>query len=362
MDLGTALDCQSYGPVTSTGGNYVGGVAGYSDASIRACFGKNVLSGGDYVGGIAGWASSLRDCYAIATIEEGVEYLGAVAGCVETDGVLSGNRFVDTGTAGVDGVSYAGRAEPIPFEELSQLPGVPAEFTAFTLSLTAEGELVAQIPFFYGDDLSRLDLPEVPEQEGSYGAWPEFDLSGTRSDLTVEAVYTPWVTLAASREQEGRLSRALAEGQFTEEAVLRARDSAQTPPEGGGYVWEISLTGTGLGPEDTVPLRLLNPEGGEAAVWQYREGRWSQAEAVRNGQYLMLAMAGTQGVFCVQSQAAGPWLAVAAAAGAALVLILLLVFLGKARRKRKTARQAPPEGAEERETAVKEPSDPVKKA
>ena len=37
-----------------------------------------------------------------------------MAGGVETDGVLTGNRFVDTGVAGVDGVSYAGRAEPFP--------------------------------------------------------------------------------------------------------------------------------------------------------------------------------------------------------------------------------------------------------
>ena len=348
MDLGTALDCQSYGPIASTGGDYVGGAAGWASASIRGCYAKNTLSGGRYVGGVAGWASRLRDSYAIATIEEGTECLGAVAGNIETGGVLTGNRFVDTGWAGVDGVSYAGRAEPIAFEELAQLPGVPPEFTAFTLTLMADETFVAQLPFFYGSDLSRLDLPEVPEKEDCYGVWPEFDPSGTGSDLTLEAVYIPWVTLVASQEQEGKLSRALAEGKFTEEAVLRAEDSAQTPPEGGIYVWDISLTGSQLTGGETVPLRLLNPEGGDALVWQYQNGQWNQVEAVRNGKYLALAMEGTSGTFCLQPQEAFPWLIAVGAAAGAVVLLLVLALLGRRRRKKKAAKAA--KAAEEAET------------
>ena len=61
--------------------------AGFADASVRSCWAKCVLSGGNYVGGVAGWASRLRDSCAIVTIEEGTEYLGAVAGGVDADGV-----------------------------------------------------------------------------------------------------------------------------------------------------------------------------------------------------------------------------------------------------------------------------------
>ena len=343
MDLGTALNCQSYGPVDSTGGDYVGGVAGWADASIRSCFAKNVLSGGDYIGGIAGWASRLRDCCAITTIEQGTECLGAIAGGVETDGVLSGNRFVDTGWAGVDGVSYAGRAEPVPFGELEQLPDIPPEFTAFTLTLMAGEEMVAQIPFFYGDDLSRLDLPPVPELEDSYGVWPEFDLSGERSDITLEAEYIPWVTLAASQEQSGKLPLALAEGRFTQEAVLHAQASTQAPPPDSGeeaQVWDVSLTESGVGEEETVPLRLLNLGGGNAQVWQYQNGQWQPVEAVRNGQYWMLSMTGTSGTFCVQPQAGVPWMVLAGGAGGAALLLLLLALAGR-RKKKRAAAKAP---------------------
>lgn len=353
MDLGTALDCQSYGPVASTGGNYVGGVAGWADASLRGCWAKNTLSGGDYVGGVAGWASRLRDCRAIATIQEGTEYLGAVAGWVEEDGLLSGNCFVDTGWAGVDGVSYAGQAEPVPFEALSQLPDLPLAFTAFTLTLTADGETVAQLPFFYGDDLSQLQLPQVPEREGCYGVWPEFDRSGVRSDITVEAVYAPWVTVAASQELSGRLSLALAEGRFTQETVLHVAESTQTPPQeagADGVVWEVSLTGAELEAEAGLPLRLLSPEGGR--VWQYRDSQWQRVEAVQNGQYLLLTMTGPQGTFCISPARSTTWL-VPAAAGGAAVLAALALIAGKRLGTKKAKKAADAEKTQEEEPASK---------
>ena len=336
MDLGTALDCQNYGPVASTGGNYVGGVAGRADASIRSCWAKNTLSGGNYVGGVAGWAGRLRDCRAITTILEGTEYLGAVAGWAEE--VLSGNCFVDTGWAGVDGVSYAGRAEPVAFEELAGLPGVPAEFTTFTLTLTADGETAAQIPFFYGNDLSRLTLPEVPEKKGYYGVWPEFDVSGVRSDVTVEAVYTPWVTLLASQEtQEGKLALALAEGRFTEEAVLHVQPvlSSTAPTE--GVLWDVSLTGAE--PEEEVTLRLLNTTGGRAEVRRYQDGQWVLLDAGVNGSYLIVTMRGPRGTFNVAPAQGVPWL-IPAAVCAVLAVLGLLTARRKRAKNRVSEKQA----------------------
>lgn len=342
MDLGTALDCENYGAVASTGGDYVGGAAGWTDGSLRRCCARSVLSGRNYVGGIAGWAGRLRDCCAIATIAEGSECLGAIAGGAEAEEALTGNRFVDTGIAGVDGVSYAGRAEPAACADLSSSPDIPAEFTAFSLTLLADGETVARIPFSYGEDLSLLALPEVPAREDSYGVWPAFDTSGRVSDITLEAVYAPWVTVVASGEREGKLSLALAEGRFTGKAVLRVADSGQTPPEKGEdvRVWSVALTGTDLGDGDEVPIRLLHADGGRAVVWQYREGRWERVEAVENGRYLLLTMKGTEGIFCVKS--AGDGLRpLVLAASAALLGAAALYPVGKKLRKR-SGRSAKP--------------------
>ena len=342
MDLGTVSGCVNYGGVASTGGGYVGGVAGYSDAAVRESWAKCSVSGENYVGGVAGFAKRMTGCRAIAVIEAGTQYVGAIAGDADVEsGGVRGNFFVDMGLAGVDGVSYAGIAEPIPYESLLELPGGPAGFDAFTLTLTANGETVARFPFRYGEDLGRLPLPEVPAREGFYGTWPEFDRSGTRSDLTADAVYTPWVTLAASARREGKLPLVLAEGRFFEGAAPEVRDSALAPPEGAEDkacdIWEISLTGTELGAADSVPLRLLNRSGGKARVWQYVNGGWEQVEARANGHYLLLAMTGTTGVFCVCPAPGISPLVPALPLAAAGLCILLLVVLRRRAAKRKRA-------------------------
>ena len=344
MDLGTVLDCQSYAAVTSTGGDYTGGIAGFSDGVVRGCFAKNRLSGGNYIGGIAGWPGRLRDCYAITTVEEGTECLGAVAGDMEAGGILTGNRFVDTGLAGVDGVSYAGGAEPIAFEELAALPGVPGEFLRFTVTCVSEGEVLARLPFQYGEDLSELALPALPEREGCYGAWPAFDTTGLCSDITLEAVYESWVTLVASEETEEKLPLAMAEGRFTREAALHVQPASVSLADAVSSVhpeedvWEITLTGTALGPEDEVPLRLLNRMEGRAEVLAYRDGRWVPVAARQSGSYLLLTMTGTQGVFRIQPQASVLWLLPVLAGGGALLAAALLVR--RLRRKRKHAVKA----------------------
>lgn len=313
MDLGTALGCENYGPVASTGGNYVGGIAGLADGVVRESFAKCTLSGADDIGGVAGWADRMRDCWAIATVLEGTERVGAVAGSGTLENIQN-NFFIDTGVAGIDGVSYAGRAQPMSFDELRALPDIPAEFAAFTLTLKAEETTVQEIPFTYGQDLGRIELPPVPEREGFYGEWPEFDTSGLNSDVLVEAVYTPWITLVASNEQDGDLALALAEGQFTEEAALHV----QPNPYGTSellYAWDVALTGTDLGPEAEVPLRLLNRTGGKAEVRQYRDGQWVPLRAKTNGHYLLVTMEGTSGSFQV-----------APAQGSGILPVLLIVL------------------------------------
>ena len=339
MDLGTALGCEDYGPVSSASGSYVGGVAGFCDGVIRESFAKCALSGADDIGGIAGWAGRVWECRAIVTVLEGTERVGAIAGSGDLADIRD-NAFIDTGVAGIDGVSYAGIAEPMTFEALRALPDVPAEFAAFTLTLKADGETVKEIPFTYGQDLSKIQLPPVPELEGFYGVWPEFDVSGRNSDIILEAVYAPWVTLVASEEREGPLALALAEGRFTEEAVLRVQSPALNPDvETVGVWWEVSLRGTDLGPEDAVTFRLLNTTGGKAEVREFRDGRGeTRLDAEVNGSYLIVTIQGTAGTFhIVPAQGDGAlWLALAAA-----VLLVLPAVLRVRKRKKKAAAKAP---------------------
>ncbi len=335
MDLGTANSCQSYGTVTGSGA-YVGGIAGYADAAIRQSWAKCTLSGTEYVGGIAGWGSRMTGCRAITTILDGTEHIGSVAGDADLEnGGIGDNWFLDIGPAGIDGVSYTGIAEPVSFDELSVLETVPEEFLSFAITLMADGEEIARIPFQFGDDLSRVELPQVPVKEGYYGTWPEFDSAEVHSNLTLEAVYTPWVTLAASEEMDGKLALALAEGQFTEEASLRVLPDEAVPPEGAGEadVWKVTVSGTDLSDDAEIPIRLLNRKGERASVWQLKDGLWQKAETAVNGSYLCLTMTGTSGVFCVCPASGGYLILIIVAASVLLIFLAIILLRRKKKRK-----------------------------
>jgi ABC-type transporter Mla subunit MlaD len=346
MDLGTAFSCQNYGHIESTDGNYVGGIAGQSNSSVRKCYSKCSLSGGSYVGGIAGFGDKITDCCSLVIISEASEYFGSVSGYADvTTGYISGNYYIDTGWAAIDSISYSGAAEAIDFNKLKQFSGIPVDFVSFKLSLYVDGKLLSQIPFAYGDNLSALALPEVPVKENYYGEWPDFDTTGVYGDVTINAVYTPWVTVLASAESSADgISLALAEGQYTEDAVLDVTDSAIAPPvetKSGQdlTVWDIELAGTEVRDGDTVTVRLFNTGGGKAVVWAYVNGAWAEIPAQANGQYLITTMTGTENTFCVLSNT-GAYLnrlilLAALAALACLVLIVVIGFIAKHRKKHK---------------------------
>lgn len=324
MELGTTLSCLNLGTVSSDSGSYVGGIAGYSEGVVRENWAKCELSGGNYIGGITGFANTLRDCYAIVTITEGAEYIGAISGNVNPDGILSGNRFVNMGTAAVDGISYTDRAEPISFAELADMDGIPREFTEFCLTLIADDVVVAKIPFDYGEDLSKIELPEVPTRDDAFGKWEKFDTTGRISNITLNAVYEPWITIVASSETRGKLALALAEGQFTDEAQLHAEENGDTII--------VTLTGTSLTDSSVIPVRLQIPTG-NVTVEQQIDGKWRQLESTRSGQYIQIKMHGTSGTFRVTQTKSSPLPFIAG--GATLIIAVILIVVIKITKKRK---------------------------
>lgn len=76
-------------------------------------------------------------------------------------------------------------------------------YDSLEASSTGDG-LIVPFKNLINDSYSRdIPLPDVPEREGRYGVWPEFDLSGTQSDLTLKAEYAPWITLLAAGSSGG---------------------------------------------------------------------------------------------------------------------------------------------------------------
>ena len=164
MDLGRVGNCENYGAVFSSNGDYVGGIAGASWGSIRDSWSKCHLSGGDYVGGVAGLGATLVNCHTLVTIDEGFAYLGAVAGDADSGGTVSGNTFTSESLGALDGISYAGKAEPVDFDALCSTEGVPELFSQLELTFVANGATVAVVPFRYGGG-NRIPAGD-PGEEG----------------------------------------------------------------------------------------------------------------------------------------------------------------------------------------------------
>lgn len=369
MDLGTVYACQGYGAVTSSSGDFVGGIAGQSDSAIRDCFAKCILSGGSYVGGIVGAGeenSVTQGCYALVRIADYEQYAGAVSGA--ENGKFSGNYFVSEDLAGLDRVSYAGKAEPIPYSDLLLVENLPTEFRRFTLTFVAE-EKTLQTGFFdYGASLDESVYPDLPQKDGYYVRWDREELKNLSFDTVVTAVYTPYISALENTlcREDGRPIFFI-QGRFQEGDRVGITAQTLTPAAFGvasGDVktalesyfsflregrwpsmtvnrevveqWRIEI------PEDGLPahtVRYLAPDGetDRLAVYVRQGGQWSRAEHEVFGSYLVFSVTGEQAEVAVVSTLTVWW-----AWLIALVLVLLLIVLAvwlirRGRRRRRAA-------------------------
>lgn len=335
-DLGRISSCENYGSVTSTDGDYVGGIAGASQGSIDSCWSKCSLAGGDYVGGTAGLATELNNCHTLVTISEGTAYLGSVAGFAAEDATLSGNTF--TGSLGaVDGISYEGKAAPVDFDTLCMTAGVPDLFSRLELTFTADGDTVAVVSLQYGEGVESL--PEIPAKKGYSARWPDIDYTCITASQTLEAVYTPY---SSALTDGGELPDILVDGSFSSSAsVTHTEEEVTWTDENGVLRSGTAFTVTVKDPDleqtsYTVHCRL--PDSGKRYIlWVLEDGDWTQQEYEKDGRYLLLDSQSEEITFCITERT----LSTGEILAAAFFLILLLaaaafVFL-RFRRSKKTA-------------------------
>ena len=223
-DFGAVISCESYGDVSSTNGNYVGGIAGSSSYCVRSCYSMGNLSGKSYVGGIAGTGCDIFYSYSYPVLEYTGECAGSIAGQLNEDGVLCGNYYVEGNVPGIDSIGYQGGAAPLAYGEFCNMPGVPETFSQFTVRFLAEGQELAVYQCSYGDKLDPALIPRIPEKEGYYGCWPEFDASCITGNLTLEAQYEKWISTLASAWQEDGKAKVLVQGEFLPGNVLETEE------------------------------------------------------------------------------------------------------------------------------------------
>lgn len=378
QEMGTILRCENYGRIESRTGNYAGGVAGQSVSHITDSYAKCTVSGKEYVAGIAGSGSSIENCCAIVRIQEADAFSGAIAGETDNSGSVVNNYFVSEEIAGIDRISYSGKAEPIEYQDMLEIEGIPNKFRMMTISFYADEEEVKTVECPYGGSVPMDLYPEIPAKPGFYADWDIKDLDQVLYDEDVTVEYVRYLTtLASEQTRPNAQSVILADGMFRQEDVLevtggavagggnisggaavdggRADGTAGGFPEDAAELWTVKI------PEDAVAqwrlkgssevmethtLRYQAPERQTEGVEIYikQDDGWVQADAELMGIYHLFSVNAesggeTQIAVCIHEKGIEDYL-IYIIPGTVIVLVVLALIIRKTRKKRKAKKKA----------------------
>ena len=385
MDLGLITDCSGFGSVTSNSGDYVGGMAGQTGATVRQSYAKCTLSGAKYVGGIigagaeqtvSGASSTVSGCYSMVEITNAAQFSGAISGCDAGD--FAENYFVSDTLSGLDTVSQTGKAEPITYEELLDVATVPDEMRQMTLKFVADDTVLKSQTFDYGDSFDADIYPEIPEKDGYYGAWDVTELDDLHFDTTVTAIYTRYVTTVPSEvSRDSGRPVFFVDGSYDDDAQLSAQAMAQTnsglsPISAGlsdaiGHFmsvnpwytwfsapitkevveqWEITIPSDGT---STHTVHYLSPSEStrHLAVFVRQDGGWKKANADTFGSYLTFDITGEQAEIAIVSVLHIWWVWTILAVLILGILVLVILLIHKAKKRHQKVNPVAADGGEE---------------
>lgn len=358
MEMGLVADSRNFGDLDSQN-SYVGGIAGYTTGLVRNSYAKCDLSGEKYIGGIAGYGVSLHDNYSMVNVTDENQYVGAIAGRVKnTDkSDVYQNYYYATDLYGIDGVSYAGIAEGMEYEALTQkflesdnVSGSNERFTQLTLTFETDDSVIRTMNVSYGDTVPSDKIPAVPKKEGFHGKWSRTDFSSIVSDETITAEYSRIVTLLSSnKKRAGGLPVAEITGEFHEKDELKAEKL--TPQNGETERWKITVPNDGTISHE---IRYLAPDDAtDVTVYVLENGKKTKVKTSELGKYITFttdesaritnadaksAEADTESydiVFSANVHGAGERMILTVALIAAGAVIVLILILHRIRKKRR---------------------------
>lgn len=360
QEMGTVLRCENYGRIESSAGDYVGGITGESLSHIVKSYAKCTVSGGEYVAGIAGYGYGIENCCAMVKVKEASAFSGAIAGKVSDNAEISENYFVSDEIAGIDRISYSGKAEPADYETILQMEGTPASFGRMKIVFYADDEEVGIIECPYGGSVALDAYPNIPVKEGFYADWDNKELVDVRLDEDVTVEYVRYLTtLASAQLRENNQSVLLADGMFAKEdeinvEALGVNEAAALFGEeiSDGQqreCWRIEIPDDG---QTTHQIRYQAPQGQTEGVEIYVEDDAGKrkVETELMGIYHLFSTDGNQVKIAVSVTQKGmeDYIVVIGAVGAAVLLLVVLLVhkKRKKRRARKAVEEAEAEAAE----------------
>lgn len=331
MTLGSIIDCIGNGDVASEG-DMIGGIAGFSKGNIRSSAAKCALSGENQIGGIAGSGEAISDCYSMVEITEGSNYLGSIAGKAELSEEITHNYFVEGCPAGIDGISYDGVAQPIPYQDFMNLDDLPSVYRNIYLTFMADDRIVSTVTLSYGESFDVNKLPSVPEKEGYCGRWEDFDSSSLTFDQTINAVYSEYISTLESEKTDGNFPVALVEGTFEtgDYFTLKEMDAYPEDAKTKAVCRKISISG-GSGPYTVrylIPGDMENPQ-----IELFKNNSWVPVSGDVDGSYYVFPADQSEFIFCLVDRPESPAVKIAIAAAAVLLIILFFVVIRLRKKK-----------------------------
>ena len=345
QSLGLVKNCANTGKLNCQGADYVGGISGYSTGFVRQNLARCELLARANTGGIAGSGTVVTDCLAQIKIGSGTEKVGAILGVMddtEKENPICGNYYlpVDRDPGAIDGISYAGLAEPMDLNDFLQLENAQI-FQEITVRFVFADGTVTDIPVKTGGTLDISQIPQVPVKDSSSGRWDGLanaDLDGILFDLTFTAVYDAYSSVLQSQStRDNGLPILLLEGSFTDGAAIDLKASATTPAiskkESLLEVWQITATESG------TKVRFLLPDGANPEKVKLllgsADGQWEEISFVQDGSYLVFPATAEEMYLAVIAVSSNMTVWMIAAAVLIVLLPIPIVIIAK----RKKAKQ-----------------------
>ena len=348
--MGLIRGCVNEGDLNGEFADQVGGIVGRSAAFVRDCSAKCRIAGNTQVGGIAGRGTVATGCRAMVLLKGASEQYGAVFGLQDADTTqgepLIENFYLPPGQdpGAVDGVSYAGKAEPLSREAFLALEGLPEVFQTVTLTFMDGKETIGICTLPTGGAADPTQFPPVPDHpDGCSGRWEgldTIDLNEVTFDQVLPAVYDePESVQVSDAVREDGSPVALVQGEPTNADTVELVASRQAPKDKSGQTWLESWDLNRSGGTEELTIRYLPPAGKrldrlQVCVWA--DNAWRIAETTVDGSRLVFSLREEETLFAV-IQLPPLWPLYTAAAAAALA-ILTLAF-GVRRRQKIRARQ-----------------------
>lgn len=345
QSMGLVKDSNNSGTVSAEEAEYVGGISGQSLGFIRSCSARCEISGASYVGGIAGSAMIATDCRSMPKLNRALEKLGAVLGDVEKnhteeENPISGNLYlaVSRDAGAIDGISYAGQAEPLSREAFLAVEDLPEMFRNVTIRFLYKNGQERSFTVPLGGAFSAQWIPPIPPKSGYIACWDGLDeeiLNEVLFDMTFELQYTGRISVLQSEDARGSQAILLVQGVFAENAQLSLTEyDGQIPAEQSETVlqaWNFSVTEA----ESVTTARLLlsaDCDGDSVKVLVCgSDDVWRETPHSVDGSYLVITLENGDNGIAVLETSDNSWIVIAGAASAAA--ILLAVFL-KANKKK----------------------------